>query len=146
MLDSNTSLIKSWIYWEIKYFIKYFSSSSQNHVDCTMCPLAKFIWLLFVSNNQMSAIPFNLISCDIWCTYHIATYDGNRYFLTIVYDSTKFTWSYLLKTKLEALLQLRLNMARLLSSWCQIIKMSSFDWFSTIVRNHKLVLICRKVK
>ena len=47
----------------------------------------------------MSALPFDLIHCDIWGPYHIPSYSGYQYFLTLVDDCTRFTWLYLLKHK-----------------------------------------------
>lgn len=36
---------------------------------------------------------------DIWGPYKHCTYDGYRYFLTIVDDHSRFTWVHLLKQK-----------------------------------------------
>ena len=77
-----------------------FSGSSMS--DCTVCPLAKLRRLSFVSNNHMSKNPFDLVHCDVWGPYHTPTYNGMRYFLTIVDDCTRFTWVYLLHNKSEA--------------------------------------------
>lgn len=75
----------------------YFSSNK-----CEICPLAKFRRLYFVSNNHRSPNPFDLVHCDIWGPYHQSTYDGKRYFLTLVDDCTRFTWAYLMSSNVEA--------------------------------------------
>ena len=47
----------------------------------------------------MSIEPFALIHVDVWGPYSICTYDGFRFFLTIVDDATRSTWVYLMKAK-----------------------------------------------
>ena len=47
----------------------------------------------------MSIKPFALIHVDVWGPYFVCTYDGFRFFLTIVNDATKSTWVYLMKAK-----------------------------------------------
>ena len=70
--------------------------------DCTVCPLAKLRRLSFVSNNNLTNAPFDLIHCDVWGPYYVPTYNGKKYYLTIVDDHTRFTWTYLLANKNEA--------------------------------------------
>ena len=60
--------------------------------SCTVCPLAKLRRLSFVSLNNMSSTPFELVHCDVWGPYHVPTYNAKRYFLTIVEDCTRFSW------------------------------------------------------
>lgn len=38
---------------------------------------------------------------NVWGSYSTPTYDGKRYFLTIVDDFTRTIWVYLLKSKSE---------------------------------------------
>lgn len=35
----------------------------------------------------------------MWGTYRVSTFDGHRYFLTVVDDFTRMTWVFLLKVK-----------------------------------------------
>ncbi|WP_420914574.1 integrase catalytic domain-containing protein [Candidatus Phytoplasma australasiaticum] len=51
----------------------------------------------------MAAGPFELVHYDTWGPYQIPTHSGYRYFLTIVDDYTRYTWTYLMKNKLDAL-------------------------------------------
>ena len=46
--------------------------------------------------------PFDIVHCDIWGPYHVVSYTGHNYFLTLVDDCTRFTWVYLLKQKSDA--------------------------------------------
>lgn len=72
--------------------------------DCHVCPLANFRRLSFCLFNKLSDSPFDLLHCDIWDPYSHGTYDGNRYFLTLVDDCLRFTWLYLLNQKSKAFL------------------------------------------
>ena len=65
-------------------------------------PLAKQRGLSFTSNNHVAHSPFDLVHCDISGPYHVVSYTGHNYFLTLVDDCTRFTWVYLLKQKSDA--------------------------------------------
>ena len=65
-----------------------------NSSPCCICPLAKKRKLSFVSNNNMSALPFDLIYCDLWGPYHVTSYSRHQYFLTLVDDCNRFTWIF----------------------------------------------------
>lgn len=68
-----------------------------------VCPLAKQKRLSFTSNNNMVVQTFDLVHADIWGPFAHPTYHGYRYFLTIVDDSTCFTWVVLLRNKSDVL-------------------------------------------
>lgn len=68
---------------------------------CNVSPLAKQKQLPFVSMNLLQKDCFTLIHCDIWGPYHILSYQGFRYFATIVDDYSRYTWVYMLKNKSE---------------------------------------------
>ena len=72
---------------------------SNTKLHCNVCPLAKQRCLPFVSSNNMSPLPFDLIHCDVWGPFHVPTVEGFRYFLTIVDDCSRATWVYLLRNK-----------------------------------------------
>lgn len=74
------------------------------HDDCNTCHLAKQKHLSFSSNNHFSANIFDLIHCDIWGPYHLASHTGHEYFLTLVDDCSRFVWVYMLKQKFDALI------------------------------------------
>ena len=66
---------------------------------CKVCPLAKQKRLPFPFNNKLSACAFDLIHLDVWGPYATPTVDGFKYFLTVVDNSTRATWVYLMKLK-----------------------------------------------
>ena len=75
--------------------------SGYNTYPCYVCPLAKHKRLPFVSHNQLSKSPFDLVHCDICRPFHASSLLGYNFFLTIVDDCTRFTWVYLLKHKFD---------------------------------------------
>ncbi|XP_019238037.1 PREDICTED: uncharacterized protein LOC109218155 [Nicotiana attenuata] len=77
------------------------------HHPCTVCPLAKQTRLPFPLSNTMSKSAFELIHCDIWGPYRVPTYDGKRYFVTIVDDFTRYTWIFLIHSKSDTLVVLK---------------------------------------
>ena len=56
---------------------------------------------LFQSVLLLAQSFFELIHVDIWDPYSIPSFEGHRFFLTVVDDFSRFTWIYLLKTKAE---------------------------------------------
>lgn len=82
---------------------KVFPSSLQqirSHLDrCTVCPCAKQTRLPFTTSSIQSKAYLYFIHVGIWGPYKIATFDGNKFFLTIVDDYSRFTWVFLLEQK-----------------------------------------------
>jgi len=76
--------------------------SSTDSTICVTCPLAKHTHLSFSLNEKSCDTPFGLIHMDIWGPYRVCTHNQCRYFLTIVDDCTRATWTYLLKYKSQA--------------------------------------------
>lgn len=66
---------------------------------CCICPLAKQKRLPFVSYNKIASSPFELVYCAIWGPFHIISHTGHQFFVTLVDDYTRFTWTFLLKHK-----------------------------------------------
>lgn len=69
---------------------------------CTVCPIAKSKRLPFISENNISNTPFELIHCDIWGSYYINSHRGHWYFINIVNDYIRYTRIYLIRNKSEA--------------------------------------------
>ena len=47
----------------------------------------------------MSTQDFQLLHIDVWGPFNTTTYDGNKFFVTIVDDCTKMLWLFLIKLK-----------------------------------------------
>lgn len=56
----------------------------------------------FSLNDASCDIPFGLIHMDIWDPYRVCIHCQNRYFLILVDDYMRATWTTLLKYKSQA--------------------------------------------
>lgn len=54
------------------------------------------------STSQTNSI-FELLHVDIWGLYHASTHDNYKYFITLVDEYNRTTWTYLISTKSNAL-------------------------------------------
>ena len=70
-----------------------------SHFFCDTCMLLKHHRLPFPLSQTRSKIPFELIHVDLWGHYKTSALNGAHYFLTIVDDHTRCTWTYLIHTK-----------------------------------------------
>ena len=68
---------------------------------CIHCLVGKMHQLPFPVSNKSVSSPFALIHADLWGPAPIMSYTGFRYYLVLVDEFTKFTWTYLLKHKLD---------------------------------------------
>ena len=85
----------------LKSLLLFPVSNNSISQPCYVCPLAKQHRLPFVSANKFSESTFDLIHCDIWGPYKTPSYQGHRFFLTLVDDKSRFCWIFLMKCKSE---------------------------------------------
>ncbi|CAM8886686.1 unnamed protein product [Rhodiola kirilowii] len=76
-------------------------SCKDSHMHCHICPQAKQTRLPFPISHSISQSLFDLVHVDIWGPYKESTLTGARYFLTIVEDLSRVTWTFLMKYKSE---------------------------------------------
>ena len=69
-----------------------------NHA-CEICSKARQHKLPFGHSVIKTSSSFDLIHIDTWGPYNTRTYNGKSYFLTIVDDFSRSTWTHLLSTK-----------------------------------------------
>jgi len=69
----------------------------------SICSKARQHRLPFPHSQIHSTHIFELIHIDLWGPYHVQTYNGFKYFLTIVDDYSRATWTHLLTTKSNAM-------------------------------------------
>ncbi|XP_070036410.1 uncharacterized protein [Nicotiana tomentosiformis] len=74
---------------------------------CDICAKARQTKLPFHSSSITSKHIFDLIHVDTWGPYKTPTHDSFKYFLTIVDDFSRETWTFLLSTKSNAFLVLK---------------------------------------
>ncbi|XP_019248671.1 PREDICTED: uncharacterized protein LOC109227936 [Nicotiana attenuata] len=80
-------------------YISSISFASDSVCHCDVCPLARQCRLPFSLSHIKTKQPFELIHIDTWGPYKTPTHNGYMYFLTIVGDFSRATWTYLLSTK-----------------------------------------------
>ncbi|WOH01799.1 hypothetical protein DCAR_0521184 [Daucus carota subsp. sativus] len=68
-------------------------------IPCLVCAKARQTRLPFPHSQIHSTVKFQLIHVDIWGPYKVPTYNKFKYFLTIVDDFSRATWTYLLTNK-----------------------------------------------
>lgn len=67
--------------------------------SCDIYPQARKHRLPSTHSSREPSHAFDLIHVDVWRPYNASTHNGFRYFLTIVDDFSRFTWTRLLSTK-----------------------------------------------
>nr|GEW47173.1 retrovirus-related Pol polyprotein from transposon TNT 1-94 [Tanacetum cinerariifolium] len=78
------------------------SNDKTNTVSCLSCPMAKFTKLPYNLSESHALDIFELVHIDIWGPYKVATNGSKKYFLTIVDDCSRVTWTYLLTHKSDS--------------------------------------------
>ena len=72
-----------------------------SNVICQICPRAKQTKLKFPHSSIKTKAAFEMIHIDVWGPYQVKSSSGCNQFLTIVDDSSRFTWIHLIKHKSE---------------------------------------------
>ncbi|KAJ3685421.1 hypothetical protein LUZ61_014585 [Rhynchospora tenuis] len=80
---------------------------------CEICLKAKQTRDVFPISSNKAVESFDLIHCDIWGPYRVASKSGAHYFLTIVDDFSRSVWVYLMAEKKET--------SNLLMSFCKMV-------------------------
>jgi len=86
---------------------KSFPSQVKNKA-CDVCSRAKQTHVHFPLSTNKASNSFDLIHCDIWDPYCIASLCGAYYFFTIVDDTSRAIWVYLMKEASHLLRNFRL--------------------------------------
>nr|XP_016477882.1 PREDICTED: uncharacterized protein LOC107799303 [Nicotiana tabacum] len=84
-----------------KLFSAKLASITDTINKCSVCPCAKQTELPLLSSYIKTTVAFDLIHLDVWGPYKSVAFDGNKYFLTVIDDFTRMTWSFLLKLKFD---------------------------------------------
>lgn len=88
--------------------MKHFLRSFHNVPSvCHICPQAKQHKRSFQNGFIKSSHIFELLHADIWVPFHCTTYNGFKYFLSIVDDFSCAIWVHLLASKGNAFPMLR---------------------------------------
>ena len=82
-------------------FFKNLGICGGNKDVCDVCFKAKQTRSGFIMSDNKASELFELVHYDIWGPYRVKTSCGASYFLTIVDDTSRATWVYLMKEKSE---------------------------------------------
>lgn len=85
-----------------RMYLLHFLPKNLHLSHCGICPKSKQTRLSFpkVSLSKSSSL-FELVHMDIWGPFRTSTYNGEKYFLTIVDDFSRGTWVYLMQSKFD---------------------------------------------
>lgn len=78
------------------------SGTLNTHI-CHVCPQAHQTRKTFPTSSIKTHSPFELIHIDTWGPYKYPTHAGHKYFLTIVDDFSRCTWTHLMQSKTNAI-------------------------------------------
>lgn len=79
--------------------------STYQHDVCKGCALRKYAKTAFPSSDTMSKGILDLVNLDVCGPMSIVSLNGYSYFVTVIYDFSKNTWIYFMKTKGEVFSQ-----------------------------------------
>ena len=77
--------------------------SNKQPFTCTIYPMARQTRMLFPESVTTTSSIFELLHVDLWGPYNVPTHDGYHYFLTMVDDYSRATWTQLIRCKSNAL-------------------------------------------
>jgi len=77
-------------------------NQKKHSTSCSICPQAKLHKQPFPLSTSRASRIFELIHVDIWGAYKCSTYNGYKYFLTIVDDYSRATWVHLMSCNSNA--------------------------------------------
>ena len=89
---------------------------------CDICPLARQTRLPFPHSTSSSTCVFQLPHMDVWGPDRVETYDGMRYFFTIVDDYSRWTWTFLMRLKYDVVSLLKQFVAEIETQFDKRIK------------------------
>ena len=81
---------------------------------CDACQLGKFKRTTYLSRNNRTKKPFQILHCDVWGPSPHTDLLGHQYFLICTDDHSRFTWLFLLKHNSEV--------THSIKNLCQLIK------------------------
>lgn len=94
---------------------------------CSVCPLAKQSRLKFSISTTRAHSAFQLIHVDVRGPFQVPTYDRKLYFVTIVDDFSRYTWTYLIQSKVEVIVVLKYFLLRLKKQFAVCVKIIRSD-------------------
>ncbi|XP_074265527.1 uncharacterized protein LOC141587965 [Silene latifolia] len=80
-------------------FAQKVRNANVSNFYCETCILAKHHLLQFLISNSRASYIFELIHMDVWGPYKTPAFSGAKFFLTILEDFSRSTWTIVFQTK-----------------------------------------------
>ncbi|CAN1305751.1 Copia protein [Linum perenne] len=90
----------SFVYLE-RLFPHLFRNKRTLHLNCEVCQYAKHTRSTYSPASYSPTSPFSVIHSDIWGPSRVTTLNGKRWFITMIDEHTRLTWTFLMKDKSE---------------------------------------------
>ncbi|KAJ0536451.1 putative RNA-directed DNA polymerase [Helianthus annuus] len=115
---------------------------SIEHGPCDVCHRLKQVRVPFPISEHKTKSIGELIHLDLWGPYKVTSYEGFKYFLTIVDDFSRTVWCYLLTNKTEVFENLNNFYELLVTQFEKRIKVIRSDNGTEFV-NNQMSLFCK---
>ncbi|KAJ0890287.1 putative RNA-directed DNA polymerase [Helianthus annuus] len=119
-----------------------FGVKSIEHGPCDVCHRSKQVRVPFPISEHKSKTVGELVHLDLWGPYKVTSYEGFKYFLTIVDDFSRTVWCYLLTNKTEVFDNLCSFYELMLTQFEKKIKVIRSDNGTEFV-NNQMNLFCK---
>ncbi|KAJ0575491.1 putative RNA-directed DNA polymerase [Helianthus annuus] len=116
---------------------------SVEHSPCEVCHRSKQVRVPFPLSEHKSKELGDLIHLDLWGPYKVSSYEGYKYFLTVVDDFTRTVWCYMLKNKVEVFENLKYFYELVLTQFKKKVKMFRSDNGTEFI-NSQMNMFCKQ--
>ncbi|MFS8020746.1 putative RNA-directed DNA polymerase [Helianthus anomalus] len=116
---------------------------SVEHGPCEVCHRSKQVGVPFPLSDHKSKELGDLIHLDLWGPYKVSSYEGYRYFLTVVDDFSRSLWCYMLKSKIEVFENLKAFYELVLTQFKKKIKVFRSDNGTEFI-NNQMSVFCKQ--
>ncbi|KAM0052455.1 putative RNA-directed DNA polymerase [Helianthus debilis subsp. tardiflorus] len=116
---------------------------SVEHSPCEVCHRSKQVRVPFPLSEHKSKELGDLIHLDLWGPYKVASYEGYKYFLTVVDDFTRTVWCYMLKNKVEVFENLKYFYELVLTQFKKKVEMFRSDNGTEFI-NSQMNMFCKQ--
>ncbi|KAF5822598.1 putative RNA-directed DNA polymerase [Helianthus annuus] len=113
------------------------------HNPCEVCHRSKQVRVPFPLSDHKSKELGDLIHLDLWGPYKVSSYEGYKYFLTVVDDFTRTVWCYMLKSKVEVFENLKYFYELVLTQFKKKVKMFRSDNGTEFI-NNQMSTFCKQ--
>ncbi|KAJ0675133.1 putative RNA-directed DNA polymerase [Helianthus annuus] len=110
--------------------------NSSDHSPCDICHRAKQVRVPFPLSEHKTKCVGDLVHLDLWGLYKVTSYEGFKYFLTIVDDFSRSVWCYFMASKTEVFENLKGFYELILTQFKKRIKVFRSDNGTEFVNNN----------